>query len=72
MIAGGEEGAPAAELEELKLSEFAERIAARFDARNTNPPTPTRPLTSASISMHTGERLTGSSRERDDRRGLRA
>lgn len=33
MIAGGEEGAPAAELEELKLSEFAERIAARFDAR---------------------------------------
>ena len=32
MIARGEEGAPAADLEELTLSEFAERIAARFDA----------------------------------------
>jgi two-component system, OmpR family, sensor kinase len=32
MIARGEEGAPAADLEELKLREFAERIAARFDA----------------------------------------
>ena len=32
MIARGEEGAPAADLEELRLSEFAERIAERFDA----------------------------------------
>jgi signal transduction histidine kinase len=32
MIARGEQGAPAADLEELALSDFSERIAARFDA----------------------------------------
>ena len=32
MIARGEEGAPAADLEELGLRDFAERIAERFDA----------------------------------------